>query len=118
MVLPVGSLTLLILFLLIPSRWLSLLVVMAGVGLVGYSGSLIKDAVTQATLHILSSPGNPSAIQGEAPELTRAVVGTLLVSSPVVFISITQRCILRLAGANLVCSITNSSYSLLIPHSS
>ena len=89
---------------------------MAGVGLVGYSGSLIKDAVTQATLHILSSPGRPNAIQGEAPELTKAVVGTSPVSLLAIFISIAQRCIFRLAGANLVCPMLNSPRSLLIPH--
>jgi hypothetical protein len=90
---------------------------MSGVGLVGYSGSLIKDAVTQATLHILSSPGRPNAIQGEAPELTKAVVGTLPVSSLAIFISIAQRCIFHLASANLVCPIINSPRSLLIPYS-
>ncbi|KAF8739476.1 hypothetical protein AX14_009458 [Amanita brunnescens Koide BX004] len=60
-------------------QWLSLVVVMAGVGLVGYSGSLIKDAVKQATLHLLSSPGRPNTIQGEEPELTKAVVGVFFI---------------------------------------
>jgi len=75
-VLPVGFFIHPVLFLLIPFRWLSLVIVMAGVSLVGYSGSLIKDAVKQATLHLLSSPGRPAAIQGQEPELTKAVVGT------------------------------------------
>ena len=31
-------------------RWVSLIIVMAGVGLVGYSGSLIKDAIAGSPL--------------------------------------------------------------------
>jgi hypothetical protein len=92
---------------------------MAGVGLVGYSGSLIKDAVKQATLHLLSSPGRPNTIQGEEPELTKAVVGTVPVNSLVIFISIAQRCIFHLVGPNFVCLFTNHHHHcrVLIPAS-
>lgn len=69
-------------------QWLSLLIVMAGVSLVGYSGSLIKDAVKQATLHLLSSPGRPATIQGEEPELTKAVVGIFFILFAQVFTAV------------------------------
>ncbi|KAK2460573.1 hypothetical protein APHAL10511_007043 [Amanita phalloides] len=60
-------------------QWLSLFIVMAGVSLVGYSGSLIKNAVKEATVHILTSPGRPMTIQGGEPELTKALVGVFFI---------------------------------------
>jgi len=56
-------------------QWLSLIIVMAGVGLVGYSGSLIKDTVSDALLALLNRPGE---LQSE-PEVTRVVIGVFFV---------------------------------------
>ncbi|KAG1803559.1 uncharacterized protein HD556DRAFT_1227206 [Suillus plorans] len=58
-------------------QWVSLLTVMAGVSLVGYSGSLIKDAV-HSTLHLLGSD------QPE-PEVTKVLVGIFFVLFAQVF---------------------------------
>ncbi|KAJ7632450.1 hypothetical protein FB45DRAFT_1057537 [Roridomyces roridus] len=52
-------------------QWISLLVVMAGVALVGFSGSLIKDAVKEATLLIFS--------EGGQPEVTQVVIGVFFI---------------------------------------
>ncbi|KAI0818955.1 hypothetical protein BC629DRAFT_1278834 [Irpex lacteus] len=64
-------------------QWLSLVTVMFGVGLVGLSGSMIKDAVKDAAVHLLSSmtssgePGStvPSTPTAEEPEVTRVLLG-------------------------------------------
>ena len=62
------------------SRWVSLIIVMAGVALVGYSGSLIKDAVNAITVVLpraLSNHNDDSLIHSSAeePELGKVLVG-------------------------------------------
>ena len=51
---------------------------MAGVGLVGYSGSLIKDAVKEPAVHLMSSLDHPVSVQDEGPEVTRVVIGAFI----------------------------------------
>lgn len=58
-------------------QWVSLLTVMAGISLVGYSGSLIKDVV-RSTLHLSGSD------QSE-PEVTKVLVGVFFVLFAQVF---------------------------------
>ncbi|KAG6335152.1 hypothetical protein ID866_3936 [Astraeus odoratus] len=58
-------------------QWLSLLTVMAGVSLVGYSGSLIKDAVTE-TVNLLTSGGTISE-PTDQPDLTRVLLGVFFI---------------------------------------
>lgn len=52
---------------------------MTGVGLVGYSGSLIKDAVKEAIVHNLARALNlyhdPSKKAIEEPEVTKVLIG-------------------------------------------
>lgn len=64
-------------------QWISLLVVMFGVALVGYSGSLIKDAVKEAVVdHLaraLNLPHDPSKKAIEEPEVTKVLVGIFFV---------------------------------------
>lgn len=55
-------------------RWVSLLTVMAGVCLVGYSGSLIKDAVKEAVNLVTS--GRTAAEPIDEPDMTRVLVGS------------------------------------------
>jgi hypothetical protein len=56
-------------------RWVSLLTVMAGVSLVGYSGSLIKDALP-STLRSFLSDADPSTPEPVGdPEVTKVLVG-------------------------------------------
>ncbi|KAM6500852.1 hypothetical protein JOM56_003866 [Amanita muscaria] len=57
-------------------QWLSLLIVMGGVSLVGYSGSLIKDAVKEVVgfLQTGTVQGN-----GAEPEITKVVVGVFFI---------------------------------------
>ena len=62
------------------SRWVSLIIVIAGVALVGYSGSLIKDAVEAITVLLARALGNhndDSLIHSSAeePELGKVLVG-------------------------------------------
>jgi hypothetical protein len=62
------------------SRWVSLIIVIAGVALVGYSGSLIKDAVEAITVVLaraLGNHNNDSLIHSSAeePELGKVLVG-------------------------------------------
>lgn len=54
-------------------RWISLLTVMAGVSLVGYSGSLIKDTA-KANVSLFST-GTTSEPNDE-PDLTKVLIGT------------------------------------------
>ncbi|KAH0830610.1 hypothetical protein J3R83DRAFT_2065 [Lanmaoa asiatica] len=58
-------------------QWISLLTVMAGVSLVGYSGSLItdtvKDAVNLVTAHTTGAASDP----GDQVDVTKALVGTV-----------------------------------------
>ena len=61
------------------SRWVSLIVVMSGVCLVGYSGSLIKDTVKESVVHNLTRALGlhhdlPQTLT-EEPELTKVLVG-------------------------------------------
>jgi drug/metabolite transporter (DMT)-like permease len=60
-------------------QWVSLLTVMAGVSLVGYSGSLIKDAVKDAvnlvTAHITGATPEPI----DAPDVTKVLVGVFII---------------------------------------
>jgi hypothetical protein len=58
-------------------QWVSLLTVMAGVSLVGYSGSLIKDAV-HSTLRLLGT-------EESEPEVTRVLVGVFFILFAQVF---------------------------------
>ncbi|OJA21119.1 hypothetical protein AZE42_08292 [Rhizopogon vesiculosus] len=66
-------------------QWASLLTVMAGVSLVGYSGSLTKDAVVSA-LHSFLSDTDPSTPEpvGE-PEVTKVLVGVFFILFAQVF---------------------------------
>ena len=54
---------------------------MSGVALVGYSGSLIKDAVKEAVVHQLARAldlhHDPSQKAIEDPEVTKVLVGKL-----------------------------------------
>jgi len=68
-------------------RWVSLIIVMTGVGLVGFSGSLIKDAIKESALPSLTGHGStdlpPEPI--EQPEMTRVLVGVFFVLFAQVF---------------------------------
>ena len=62
------------------SRWVSLIIVIAGVALVGYSGSLIKDAVEAVTVLLARALGNHNDdslvhSSAEEPELGKVLVG-------------------------------------------
>ncbi|KAF7322829.1 hypothetical protein HMN09_00062300 [Mycena chlorophos] len=54
-------------------QWVSLLVVMGGIGLVGYAGSLLKNATVQQLLGLLDEEGN------EDVEAGRVVIGIFFV---------------------------------------
>jgi len=54
-------------------RWISLIVVMSGVALVGYSGSLIKDVVKVVTPLLARALGDRSPTNED--ELSRVLVG-------------------------------------------
>ncbi|KAF8201458.1 hypothetical protein BJ912DRAFT_945417 [Pholiota molesta] len=60
-------------------QWVSLIIVMSGVGLVGYSGSLIKDAVKESIVHNLARAlglyTDPNATLADEPEVTKVLVG-------------------------------------------
>ncbi|KAG0705045.1 hypothetical protein DFH29DRAFT_908548 [Suillus ampliporus] len=64
-------------------QWVSLLTVMAGISLVGYSGSLIKDAVNSALRLLSTDPSSPVPV-GE-PEVTRVLVGVFFILFAQVF---------------------------------
>ncbi|KAF8626297.1 hypothetical protein AX15_004967 [Amanita polypyramis BW_CC] len=68
-------------------QWFSLFVVMAGISLVGYSGSLIKDAIQEPAAH-LSSLGRSVSVQSEKPELTKVVVGVFFILFAQIFTAI------------------------------
>ncbi|KAJ7273538.1 hypothetical protein B0H12DRAFT_1089900 [Mycena haematopus] len=61
-------------------QWVSLIVVMAGVGLVGFSGSLVKDVVKEALVFSRIMPSYISDLpppEGtDQPEATKVVVGS------------------------------------------
>nr|GAT43965.1 predicted protein [Mycena chlorophos] len=54
-------------------QWVSLLVVMGGIGLVGYAGSLLKNATVQSLLGLLDEEGN------EDVEAGKVVIGIFFV---------------------------------------
>jgi drug/metabolite transporter (DMT)-like permease len=67
-------------------QWVSLIVVMAGVGLVGYSGSLIKEVVKGvAPLLARVLGGNSLIYSAEEPELSRVLVGIFFILFAQVF---------------------------------
>src|SRR5215471_18524439 len=66
-------------FLILSSRWLSLITVVAGVSLVGFSGSLIKDAVKEVVVGNLIPVLRSSSEPIEKPEATRVLIGELCV---------------------------------------
>ncbi|KAI0086329.1 hypothetical protein BDY19DRAFT_960848 [Irpex rosettiformis] len=68
-------------------QWLSLVTVMFGVGLVGLSGSMIKDAVKDAAVHLLSNMDTPgsSPTPADEPEVTKVLLGVFLVLISTVF---------------------------------
>lgn len=58
------------------SRWVSLIIVMSGVALVGYSGSLIHDAIKVVAPPLVRALGYDAPIQSaEEPEVSRVIVG-------------------------------------------
>lgn len=64
-------------------QWVSLVTVMAGVSVVGYSGSLIKEAVTEIgdLLSVRASADAPV----DKPELTKALIGVFFILFAQVF---------------------------------
>lgn len=92
------------------SRWVSLIIVMSGVALVGFSGSLIKDTIKESgisSLVRLVRADLPPSEPIEEPEVTKVLVGEFF--SPawakvnvlsISFISV--RCILYTVRSNLV----------------
>ncbi|KAF9533489.1 hypothetical protein CPB83DRAFT_845347 [Crepidotus variabilis] len=64
-------------------QWISLLIVMAGVALVGYSGSLIKHAVKEAVVEHLARAfdlkQNPNVKAIEDPAVTGVLIGVFFV---------------------------------------
>ncbi|CDO70723.1 hypothetical protein BN946_scf184798.g38 [Trametes cinnabarina] len=60
-----------------PPGWISLITVMAGVSLVGLSGSLVKDAVKESALNLLDEL--PPAEHVEEPEVTKVLVGVFFI---------------------------------------
>ncbi|KAF9480087.1 hypothetical protein BDN70DRAFT_877964 [Pholiota conissans] len=70
-------------------QWISLIIVISGVGLVGYSGSLIKDTVKESVVHNLARAlglyNDPNATLAEEPEVTKVLVGIFFVLFAQVF---------------------------------
>ncbi|KAF8061541.1 hypothetical protein FPV67DRAFT_1509350 [Lyophyllum atratum] len=69
-------------------QWVSLIIVMTGVGLVGFSGSLIKDAIKESALPSLTGHNStdlPSPEPIEQPEMTKVLVGVFFVLFAQVF---------------------------------
>jgi hypothetical protein len=65
-------------------QWVSLIVVMTGVGLVGFSGSLVKDAVKEAIVRAFPSyisdlPELPPPEGTDQPEATKVVIGVFFI---------------------------------------
>ncbi|KAL7283239.1 hypothetical protein ACG7TL_002666 [Trametes sanguinea] len=58
-------------------QWISLITVMAGVSLVGLSGSLVKDAVKESAVNMLDEL--PPAEPVEEPEVTKVLVGVFFI---------------------------------------
>ncbi|KAF8968359.1 hypothetical protein BDZ97DRAFT_1800148 [Flammula alnicola] len=70
-------------------QWVSLIIVMSGVALVGYSGSLIKDAIKQSVVHNLGRAlglhHDPHTLATEEPEVTKVLVGIFFILFAQVF---------------------------------
>ncbi|KAI9064238.1 hypothetical protein FKP32DRAFT_1570517 [Trametes sanguinea] len=58
-------------------QWVSLITVMAGVSLVGLSGSMVKDAVKESAVNMLDDL--PPAEPIEEPEVTKVLVGVFFI---------------------------------------
>ena len=71
------SLTFFVLATLTCPRWISLLTVMAGVSLVGYSGSLIKDTISDALNLVTVHPTSIASDPIDQVDVTKALVGTV-----------------------------------------
>ncbi|KAL4067675.1 hypothetical protein V8B97DRAFT_1941309 [Scleroderma yunnanense] len=85
-------------------QWISLLTVMMGVSLVGYSGSLIKDAVKETTKLIFT--GSTTAESTDQPDLTKVLIGVFFILFAQVFTAtqfvIEEKIMARWAVAPLV----------------
>ncbi|KDR81811.1 hypothetical protein GALMADRAFT_240034 [Galerina marginata CBS 339.88] len=69
-------------------QWVSLIIVMSGVCLVGYSGSLIKDAIKESVVHNLARALGlhaPLTNATEEPEVTKVLVGIFFILFAQVF---------------------------------
>ncbi|KAJ4488167.1 hypothetical protein J3R30DRAFT_3363644 [Lentinula aciculospora] len=67
-------------------QWVSLIIVMGGVALVGFSGSLIKDSVKEALVSLLSGNADlPPPDSIETPEATTVLVGVFFILFAQVF---------------------------------
>jgi len=64
-------------------QWISLIIVMTGVGLVGFSGSLIKDTIIQKLFSLAGSKSS-SELAGE-PEVTQVLIGVFFILFAQVF---------------------------------
>ncbi|KAI0374693.1 hypothetical protein BV20DRAFT_986450 [Pilatotrama ljubarskyi] len=64
-------------------QWISLITVMAGVSLVGLSGSLVKDAVKESAVNLFDDVPSPEPI--EEPEVTKVLVGVFFILFAQVF---------------------------------
>ncbi|KIJ69344.1 hypothetical protein HYDPIDRAFT_123716 [Hydnomerulius pinastri MD-312] len=60
-------------------QWISLLTVMAGVSLVGYSGSLIQDAVKDAVNLVIAHATGATPEPSDQPEVAKVLVGVFFV---------------------------------------
>ncbi|KAJ4001396.1 hypothetical protein F5050DRAFT_1724712 [Lentinula boryana] len=67
-------------------QWVSLIIVMSGVALVGFSGSLIKDTVKEAVNLLLNGRADSSPPESiETPEATTVLVGVFFILFAQVF---------------------------------
>ncbi|KAN0077243.1 hypothetical protein V8E55_011098 [Tylopilus felleus] len=66
-------------------QWISLLTVMAGVSLVGYSGSLIKDTTKDAVNSVAAHPINTASNPVEPVDVTKVLIGVFFILFAQVF---------------------------------
>ncbi|KAF9566265.1 hypothetical protein CPC08DRAFT_682585 [Agrocybe pediades] len=70
-------------------QWISLIIVMSGVALVGYSGSLVKEAVKETVVHNLARAlglqHDPNTKAIEEPEVTKVLIGIFFILFAQVF---------------------------------
>ncbi|KAH7924564.1 hypothetical protein BV22DRAFT_1195813 [Leucogyrophana mollusca] len=66
-------------------QWISLLTVMAGISLVGYSGSLIKEVVEDSFRLVVATVTGSAPEPIEQPEVTRVLVGVFFILFAQVF---------------------------------